>query len=165
MNSDALVLFEVEISEGLSALKEMLKQLGKDRVAAVSSVCRREGASPHSGLGGKMILVLRAKISEESLVINKKLKRIEGLSLRRRAVLLARGQWVEIDPENPLPHPDLALDGSVLRCASEIWGDFFHPMLGQSLQEIVNQRDSQNGPQTDCTDEFIFRGDKLLEEA
>lgn len=165
MSNDVLVLFEVEISEGLSALKEMLKQLGKNRVLAVSSVCRREGLGPHSGLGGKMILVLRAKMSEELLGLNKKLKLIEGLSMRRRAVLLARGAWVEIDPENPLPHPDLALDNSVLRCASEIWGDFFHPMLGQSLQEIVNQRDSQNEPQRDCPDEFIFRGDKLLEEA
>lgn len=75
-----------------------------------------------------------------------------------RATVLSYNQIVDLDPEFPVPHPDLQTDILVLHCAAEIQAQFEHPILGRSLQELVNSSYSRHGH---IQFEFISRGASL----
>lgn len=54
------------------------------------------------------------------------------------ATLLSWGNEVFLNPETPLPNPDLHRQRVFLQCCAEIEPKLVHPILGQSLIELVN---------------------------
>lgn len=74
------------------------------------------------------------------------------------AIVLSYNQIVDLNPEFPVPHPNLQTDILVLHCAAEIQAQFEHPILGRSLQELVNSSYSRHGH---IQFEFISRGASL----
>jgi 7,8-dihydro-6-hydroxymethylpterin-pyrophosphokinase len=52
--------------------------------------------------------------------------------------LLVFNKDVIMLPNQTLPHPLMVSDTVLLRCASEVWGDYEHPILAQTLNEIVD---------------------------
>ncbi|PWU17755.1 MAG: hypothetical protein C5B49_08315 [Bdellovibrio sp.] len=52
--------------------------------------------------------------------------------------ILTYGSRVELNPRHPFPHPDLRRERIFVQCAAEVEPSFIHPILGQTLLQLVN---------------------------
>lgn len=80
----------------------------------------------------------------------------DGLSID--ATPLLWGEKVMLHPELPIPHPDLHRKLVFLQCASEVDGRIKHPILGQTLDERLNQEKRR------LPLEFYAQGRHILEK-
>ncbi len=55
----------------------------------------------------------------------------------KQALVLAFDDCTRMTRELTIPHPDLVGKAEFLRCASEVWAEYYHPVLSQSLLEIT----------------------------
>lgn len=71
--------------------------------------------------------------------------------------LLVYGVEVLVSPQITLPHPEMHLHPEEIVPAVEVWGDYQHPILGLSMQEIARNFVHSNWG------EFIAQGEALLD--
>lgn len=102
------------------------------RLKACSSVYKRYLSKAYQDLNSTVFLVIRIETEYGFEELFDEMKRT-NLYWR----ILVYDQIVRISPNLTLPSPALNEDGALLRCAAEAWPDYPHPVLGQSLNELV----------------------------
>lgn len=74
-------------------------------------------------------------------------------------LLLSYDQEIRMMPGENLPSPKLHTDTLTLRCAAEAWGDYRHPVLGQTLQELVRLSDPLKHVEFFAQGRILFSGE------
>jgi 7,8-dihydro-6-hydroxymethylpterin-pyrophosphokinase len=129
----ALFYLSSPTPQGTAALAKILSQAARDtRIHSVSSVYKQYAGERADDLNSKLICVLRVETDLTPSLLYQAISSYPGAW-----TLLVFDQIVALTPNLPIPHPALFEDPAVLRCASEVWGDYEHPILGQSLNELV----------------------------
>jgi 7,8-dihydro-6-hydroxymethylpterin-pyrophosphokinase len=146
---------------GTEAIRQSLSSLIKDfSIEKVSSIYKRYFSARNEDLNSELIFVFKAVTHLEPEGLLEKLiafNKLNGTnSAKMELLLLSYDQLVMLNPKIPLPHPRLVQDPAILRCASEVWGDFNHPILDKTLNEVVKSVYSFEHI------EFFSRGDSLL---
>lgn len=130
-----MIFIAVDALEGASALKSKIELLALQcEGLQVSSVYKRNQKSPFSNrYFSELVAVVRAEtfLSIEKLSLWLKEK------MSNHAAVLTFDSDVHLLPDLNLPHPLLHTDPLTLRCACEVWGSYEHPVLGQTLNELV----------------------------
>lgn len=158
----ALIYLSVEFSGGLEKLRQVLRRLRESgETLAMSSVYKRFLTDRSEDLNSEVCLVVKFETTLVEDELDQLLQKLtlENLNEPRkhgRALLLSYDQIMRMAPSLPLPHPQLRNDGLTLRCAAEVWGGYEHPVLGQSLNELVK---SLSEPMN--TTEFFAQGKGL----
>jgi hypothetical protein len=117
-----------------------------------SSVYKRDLEFGVNNFNSELVMALRLEIPIGHQELHQILK-----NLSPGITLLAYDQEVHLFPGKSLPHPDLHQDSLTLRCAAEAWGTYEHPVLGQTLNEIVRSHDKFEKV------EFFAQGRAVLE--
>jgi 7,8-dihydro-6-hydroxymethylpterin-pyrophosphokinase len=144
----------------LRVLVEALTEIGD--VARVSSIYKQFRSHGTADLNFNLVMVLKVNTNhgfEEIFALLQSLEQSKpaGFGSQPEVLsLLAYNQEIRMVPGQNLPHPYLHMDPLTLRCAAEVWGDYTHPVLGQTLQELVRFSD----PLTQA--EFFAQGRSLF---
>ena len=154
-----LLALTTELSQGFTSLRECVQSLENTTVDRISSICRRVEGQTEGTLSSEMVVVLDLRTDLDFTELQKLVRKLKMRSPGVNVLVLALNHQVYLDPQTPIPHPDLHLDPLILRCAAEIRSDFEHPVLGRSLQELV--KSSQSSFQQ-AQFEFLSRGERLL---
>jgi hypothetical protein len=161
--NEALIFISVDFMAGATRLRELVSELETfGKITTVSSVFKKYLNSRSEDLNS--ILAVAVKVQSimdfpqvfEILHFRQEENSRKGEALSENLVLLAYGQEVFLHPDQNLPSSLLHGDPLTLRCASEAWGDYKHPVLGQTLNELVSSSLSQ------IKIEFFAQGHTLL---
>jgi hypothetical protein len=149
-----LVFIAVDVLEGAISLKTKIDLLRtQSEGLAISNVYKRSQQSPLSSrFFSELVVVVKAEtyLSVEKLSLWVKEK------MGNSAAILSFDSDVFLLPDLNLPHPLLHTDPLTLRCACEVWGSYEHPVLGQTLNELVQlELQTKNY-------EFFSQGNSLL---
>jgi 7,8-dihydro-6-hydroxymethylpterin-pyrophosphokinase len=157
----ALIYISVEFTSGLERLRHVFQELRESgETIGVSSVYKRFLTSRHEDLNSEICLVVKFETTFNEAELDQALQKINGELLQAprkhgHCLLLSYDQTVQLLPLLTLPHPQLRNDGLTLRCAAEVWGGYGHPVLGQSLNELVKLSEPMQ------TTEFFAQGKGL----
>jgi 7,8-dihydro-6-hydroxymethylpterin-pyrophosphokinase len=157
----ALIYFSVEFSGGLEKLRQTIQGLRENgETLGVSSIYKRFLTSRSEDLNSEICLVVKLETPLSETELDQFLHKLVEEHLREprkqgRALLLSYDQTMRLAPSLPLPNPQLRNDGLTLRCAAEVWGGYEHPVLGQSLNELVKSSEPM------ATAEFFAQGISL----
>lgn len=141
MSSEAplLIGLKSDFLSGLDPLKKWCSRADQVfRDLQLSNIYRVEAVRVERG----WLSELWAVCSVQSAFRTEELEmRLFSLSqdLSLEATPLLWGQEVLLNPQLPLPHPDLHRNPVFLQCATEVAPDLRHPILGQSLIERLNE--------------------------
>lgn len=155
----ALLALSTQLVRGPRALREAVKVLGESSVQKISAVYRRVDPKTDGSLAAEIITVLSITHEADLRDLQGKIKEAQKAVPTVTWRLLSFNHQVRLEPESPIPHPDLHMDPVILHCAAEVQGVFEHPVLGRSLQELVKSSQSSFGPPEF---EFLLRGETLL---
>jgi hypothetical protein len=140
---EALVMVSSEFAHGQNLIRKIVAEIRSlCQVTQVSCVYKRKLQDSFSVYQTELVAVLRVKTPMESPNYFQTLCGIMDKNRGTKVVLLCFDQVAQMSPELTLPNPQLARDTVVLRCASEVWGDFKHPILGQTLNHLVHSSNS-----------------------
>lgn len=130
---NALLSLSVPTPKGAGAIATILKGLPEGiKLIGVSAIYKKYFSEKSDDLNSVLICVIRIETGLSPQSLFQKMSSWTG-----DWVLLLYDQIVSLTPEMPIPHPLLFEDAALLRCASETWGEYEHPILGQSLNELV----------------------------
>lgn len=156
----ALVAIACDLASGERHLKKMVRQIELiSQIESISSVYKKNHSDDYESLNSQLWVVVRIKTKESAEGLNSELRKIGdgGTQFSKgMAILLTYDQQINLLRDLPLPHPMLQGEKVVLFCASEAWGQYRHPILGQSLNELVMLY-AQDEPL-----EMFFQGTQLL---
>lgn len=142
---------------GPDAIRRTLAILRKDfPILKISSIYKRYFSGQSEDLNSELIFVFKTATALEPEKVIRKLHLISSWSAKAEIQLLSYDSLVSLLPQMTIPHPDLALDHAVLRCAAEVWGDLYHPILELSLNEAAKPVNSF------ANIEFYSQGDTFL---
>lgn len=151
----SLVALKVFSSEGSQLMKAIVKDLGeKCEVLISSSVYKIAGESEnprhihelrgfeaYDGLAA-VLVVTSTEGPRELLSFLKEIEvKYRSEMLRRSASikLLVFDDFTCMTPDLTLPHPELHVQPEALILAAEVWGEYVHPVLGQSLYSLTRR--------------------------
>jgi 7,8-dihydro-6-hydroxymethylpterin-pyrophosphokinase len=161
--SEALIFISVDFIAGATRLRELVAELETiGSIKFVSSVFKKYLNSRSEDLNSILAVVVRLQTTMEFPQVFEVLKfrheenSRKGADLSEHLVLLAYDSEVFLHPDQNLPSSQLHGDALTLRCASEAWGDYKHPVLGQTLNELVSSSLSQ------AKIEFFAQGHTLV---
>jgi len=144
----ALIWISTDLMAGTARLVYLIQQLQElGEVAHMSSIYKKFLSERSEDLNSNLVLVVRLSTSrdlEDIFVILQSLEKNKEVTLGanpENLVLLAYDQEIRMMPGQNLPSPKLHTDTLTLRCAAEAWADYHHPVLGQTLQELVRFSD------------------------
>jgi len=138
----ALVAF---IGDPIKAERNLQKLLAQTKnfcqILQLSSIYKRDHENLTNVHSHTSELVVAARVStalprQEFSDKIMELKMTEA-SVTSYAILLSMNREILMTPGFTLPDPRLVQDRLILLCAAEVWGDYEHPVLGQSLTELV----------------------------
>ncbi len=128
-----LILLTTDFVHGIQEQQRILSEIQNfSKVLNTSSVYKRYLDFSADNLNSELVLVLRGETDFSEKHLQDAISKVSTDLL-----LLALDQEVNMLPGNTLPHPLLHTDPLTLRCAAEAWGSYEHPVLGQTLNEIV----------------------------
>lgn len=132
-NHGTLFFITADFANGLEGLKAIIQQLAFiGRITGVSSIYKRYHDYSSENFNSDLVISIRMETSLAHHDLHMALQKISSGIL-----ILAYDQEVNMYPGKNLPHTDLHSDSLTLRCAAEAWGTYEHPVLGQTLNEIV----------------------------
>ena len=144
----ALISIETDLMGGQDRLKFLMQQLQEmGRVAQTSSIYKKYRNHRSEDLNSNLVLAIKwltEKNLDEVFCFLTKLEtdKEKVLGGNREALsILAFNQELLLMPGQNIPHPKLHTDPLTLRCAAEAWSDYKHPVLGQTLNELVRCSD------------------------
>ncbi len=158
-----LISISTDLMAGNDRLKYFIHQFREiGEIVQTSSVYKKFLSERSKDLNSNLVLVLRLNTErdrDEVFALLQKLEQKKETALGaspESLILLAFDQEIRMRPGQNLPHPRLHTDTLTLRCAGEAWPEYTHPVLGQTLQELVR-----------CSDplkhvEFFAQGRSLL---
>jgi hypothetical protein len=139
----ALVLVSSDLAQGQNLIRKIVAEIRSIcEVVGVSCVYKRKLQDSLSVYQTELMAVLRTDTSMDKDHFFETLCGIMAKNRGTKILLLSFDSTAQMLPELTLPHPQLARDSVVLRCASEVWGDFEHPILGQTLNQLVHLNNS-----------------------
>lgn len=162
-SKSALVLFDIKHREGLSTLKKIVSELKMItwRIE-FSSVYRQFESEQRYDFDASLVVVVRLDFNLET---NEFLDRVQNLGqylksfgrdVQHAVTVLAVDQQTILSPDLTLPHPCLHTNPLVTRCAAEIWGDYEHPILKMTLNDMARKTLPVENA------EFILQGKSLV---
>jgi hypothetical protein len=157
----ALIRISVDLVAGNSRLQTIVAEIQDvGRIVAGSSVYKRFLNSRREDLNSELLLVVKLETQKSEIEMFDFLKKKEMISPRQGMAkpetytLLAYDQTTRLVPGQNLPSTLLHQDFLTLRCASEAWGAYEHPVLGQTLNELVKSTQQQKERSTEHTEFF-----------
>lgn len=145
--SSGLILISTDFVSGAKRLSQILTQIKSfGAIELGSSVYRKYLGAKAEDLNSEICLVvkLRTFLTDRELIRGLRELTTEELKTRYREpekiLLLCYDDKIQVIPGLNLPHPILHSDGLTLRCAAEVWPEYSHPVLGQTLNELVRCR-------------------------
>lgn len=147
-----LILMTTDSIHGLREPQRIISEIQNfTKVMKISSIYKRYLDSSADNLNAELVMVIRAETDFDENQLQESL-----LKVSTDLLLLSVDQEVNMLPGNTLPHPLLHSDPLTLRCAAEAWGSYEHPVLGQTLNEIVRSDGMEKV-------EFFAQGRAVLE--
>jgi len=147
----------VELNRGQKIVRQITNEMSSIvSFLSVSSIYKRGSSNHRLGQSAELICVFKASTTLDLEQISKALSSVQAQHSGTQILLLCYDKNVQMLPALTLPHPALIQDKVLLRCSSEVWGGYEHPILGQTLSEIVNI----NGTFDDV--EFYSQGSAIL---
>lgn len=135
----ALLSITVPLVAGTAALRSAIQQISKiGSIHTVSSVYKRYLNGRAEDLNSELVTVLKIETSLSHVELNQALltKMLETFT-QHKVQLLNYNSLVSLNPDLPLPSPILYGDHVVLTCAAEAWGVYEHPVLGETLNQLL----------------------------
>lgn len=156
-NHQTLVHITTDLVGGTPIAQNLLSEMEKvGEVVAISSVYKRYLGKNHVDLNANIEAVIRFATDcavDELLWHFKRFIKNKKVNMN----LLSYDDLVVLSPRLTLPHPSLHTDFLIVRCASEAWSQFEHPIIQKTLSEIA----SLALPALDA--EFFIQGKSLVD--
>ncbi|MBC7371077.1 MAG: hypothetical protein H7326_05900 [Bdellovibrionaceae bacterium] len=153
----SLVHIAVDLVGGTALAQDIVRNLSRvGEVSAISSVYKRYLGSNRVDLNSNIETVVRFETNcavDELLWHFKQFSRDKKVSLN----LLSYDDLVVLSPQLTLPNPSMHTDMLIVRCASEAWPEYQHPIMMKTLSEIARTA----MPSTDS--EFFLQGKSLVD--
>lgn len=152
-----LVHLTTDLVGGTPIAQTLLLELEKvGKIVSISSVYKRYLGTNRVDLNANIEAIVRFATDcavDELLWHFKQFVRDKKIHLN----LLSYDDLVVLSPQLTLPHPSLHTDFLIVRCASEAWPQFEHPIIQKTLGEIA----SLALPAVDA--EFFLQGKSLVD--
>lgn len=147
--TEALIYLGSEIASGEDKFKKVLLGLEDEDIKKISSIFRTQGEkNTHSRYDELSIVVLiRTKKSAPQLAYL--LSSLSAPMKEKRTykdfeqLLLIYGKEIRMTPELTLPFPELFSRPEILLPSAEIYGQYYHPILGKALAELASEIQSK----------------------
>lgn len=143
---------------------EIIDRLGKiGKLDAVSTLYKKFRTTRSEDLNSSLTLVARWTVglsAEEIFNVLSEMRLENSWHNGDDVTLLGIADEVRLVPGENLPNPALHGDSVILRCAAEVYGDYFHPVLGQTLTELVLCSDPASNAEFFSQGRSIFAGGK-----
>ncbi len=137
----ALILVAAELTTGMQKINDSLREISKIcPILASSAVYKRYHNNRKEDLNSEICSVILLQTEFSILELADLLRKFSGSRSDRSELvvrILSFGDEVRLTPSIPLPNPALHSDYLVLKCATEIYGKYLHPVLGKTLDEIL----------------------------
>ena len=155
-NHQTLVHVVTDLVGGTPIAQALATEMGKvGEITSVSSVYKRYLGNNRVDLNANIEAVVRLATDCE---VDELLWHFRQFIQDKKAALnlLSYDNLVVLSPQLTLPHPSLHTDRLIVRCASEAWTQFEHPIIQKTLSEIT----SLTRPAGDA--EFFMQGKSLV---
>ena len=144
MKHDALIYITLDLVGGQDKARTTINKLNEfGRVAAISTIYKRYMDSKAVDMSAKLEFVIHFETRmsvDQCLHLSRAVSEDGKLGLNRQGQvdlkILIFDQVVHMSPKLTLPYPVLHTDPLVIRCASEIWEKYEHPVFLKTLGEI-----------------------------
>lgn len=135
-----LVGIRSNLLEDLLPIRELIHLAAADFInVTASNIYKSDGQALEKGWLAELWVCLRAESDDSSSEVAHKLNRwASQVGDSADVLFLAYGSQVHLNPKDPLPNPNLHRLRIFLQCAAEVEPHFVHPILGQSLIQLVN---------------------------
>ena len=163
MTQTSLVLISIKMIAGVEILKRLvieLKSFTWD--IEFSSVYVQYETEQRYDFDANMITVVKLATSLGAKEFSQKLSQIQnhlesfaGID-RVKINPLVVDQETLMVPDLTLPHPSLHIDPLVIRCATEVWGTYEHPILKKTLNDLARSLPPISNA------EFMLQGKSLV---
>lgn len=164
MGKNGIILISTEFVSGINRIREMLSELQSlGELTSVSTLYKKFRSLRAEDLNSNITLVTRwnlLKSPEETFETLERLRASINWKHGDEITLLGIDGEVRLVPGENLPNPNLHGDSLVLRCAAEVYGEYFHPVLGQTLSELVVCSDPVHLAEFFSQGRSIFNGRK-----
>lgn len=139
MNTETVLIgLRCNLMEGLDPLRKAVQEVQHNSSDhKISNIYKSEGLALERGWLAELWAVLRLR-SNSDLHDLKTQMLFWSDRTPIELTLLSFGSHVVLNPEVPLPHPHLHRMRIFLQCAAEVEPHFIHPILGQTLLDLVN---------------------------
>jgi 7,8-dihydro-6-hydroxymethylpterin-pyrophosphokinase len=142
---DSLIYISLDLVGGVEKAKALLQGLCEvGTIESISSAYKRFLTPDRVDLSAHLEFVVRLKSLmnvEQTLakVLELSAESESGMSHRshRELTLLTFDTQILMSPRLTLPFPQLHTDPLIIRCASEAWGAYEHPIYQVTLSEIA----------------------------
>ena len=129
----------VDINKGKKIINELVKEINSFVTPIkISNVYKRDIHEHINSKKTELICALKITTNLKSKELAETLDHLKDKYNDCFVHLLVFDKDINIIPELTLPNPILVSDHVILRCAAEVWENYEHPILGQSLNEIID---------------------------
>jgi deoxyguanosine kinase len=155
-----LISVKATMSQGVRPLKDSLKQIQGAFVILKSSSVYKVNEFE---MGEGFVIVVKAQTELTPQESSRELARVERWlqsDVLKKAVsisLLSYDDETHVTPELSLPNPEMHMRPEEVVPAAEVWPDYRHPVLNETLAELA-QRHAKNQ-----WGEFFSQGQPLLD--
>lgn len=156
-NHQTLVQISLDLVGGTPVAQKLISNMKRfGEVLAISSVYKRYRGSNRVDLNANIEVALRFATD---CAVDELLWHLRQIVTDEKAeiTLLSYDDLVVLSPQLTLPHPTLHTDLLIVRCASEAWPQYEHPIIQKTLSEIA----STALPAVDS--EFFLQGKSLVD--
>lgn len=160
-NRTAIIFISTDFLSGLSRIKNVLREMSEiGELQRISTIYKKYRSQRSEDLNAVIVTAARWKLNMSEAEVFDLIEDIAASVTggNTEIFFLAATDTVRLVPGENLPHPLLHSDSLVLRCAAEVFGEYRHPILAQTLSELVFCSD----PVIDV--EFFDQGKGLVAE-
>lgn len=162
----AMIYISTDLMAGIPRLEKIIESLKTTgEIVGVSSIYKKYRNQRSEDLNSDLVLVVKLeteKVFEELFQVLDKTEQQQRLSTHSALLsLLTYDRLVRLYPGQNLPSPLLHTDPLTLRCASEVWGSFEHPVLGQTLNELVRSQKPLSHVEFFAQGKSLFQSESL----
>jgi 7,8-dihydro-6-hydroxymethylpterin-pyrophosphokinase len=157
LHHQTLIHIATDLVGGTPVAQGLVTELGDiGSINMISSVYKRYLGRNRVDLNANIEVVLRFSTD---CAVDELLWRFRQYTKEKKSSLslLSYDDLVVLSPQLTLPHPSLHTDFLIVRCASEAWPHYEHPIMQKTLSEIA----SSALPAVDA--EFFLQGKSLVD--
>lgn len=141
----AIIYISIDFVSGLRKLKSIVEELRPiGDLQSCSTIYKKFRSRRAEDLNASIVMATKWLLRVSEAEVFDEIARIMDFNINQNSwsgsleiIFLAATNTVRLVPEENLPHPQLHMDSLILRCAAEVYGEYHHPILDQSLAELV----------------------------